>query len=381
MEEPCDWNVIVQPPSKNDLALSLGSNVEKKQPKSEQTVSKSPKEPQHRLLTKEQTERYSPARTQKSSIDRNKVKKAVTGPDHLHSAETLEPRPALTRKEMQEALPKIPPLPSFKPQAVRPVSFTEALADFESFMTTGSGRTVEIIKLYGTHEVNTLADEQQKNNADASAGTDGACIKSYSKHEEQVLKDEIAQSEQSVGSASRCMAGSSSSSLDSESEMETEQKTDASASSSLSSAPNLNCGPQHVVKLSARTASMAKQPIKLRPSPSKPQIKTHPNNHTQAVQHCKSRSMSEEKRAGKTAKVKEGSWKTRRRTQEEDEEEDGESSQEEGNGHEQDYWRACYQAWKEYYSSLSSASYYHSHYNWLAAYRMNAVYMMEMMKR
>lgn len=381
MEEPCDWNVIVQPPSKNDLALSLGSNVEKKQPKSEQTVSKSPKEPQHRLLTKEQTERYSPARTQKSSIDRNKVKKPVTGPDHLHSAETLEPRPALTRKEMQEALPKIPPLPSFKPQAVRPVSFTEALADFESFMTTGSGRTVEIIKLYGTHEVNTLADEQQKNNADGSAGTDWACIKSYSKHEEQVLRDEIAQSEQSVGSTSRCMAGSSSSSLDSESEMETEQKTDASASSSLSSAPNLNCGPQHVVKLSARTASMAKQPIKLRPSPSKPSIKTHPNNHTQAVQHCKSRSMSEEKRAGKTAKVKEGSWKTRRRTQEEDEEEDGESSQEEGNGHEQDYWRACYQAWKEYYSSLSSASYYHSHYNWLAAYRMNAVYMMEMMKR
>lgn len=376
--------MIVQPPSKNDLALSLGSSVEKKQPKSEQAVSKSPKEPQHTLLTKEQTERHSPARTQKSNIDRNKVKKPVAAPDHLPSAETLEPCPALTRKEMQEALPKIPPLPSFKPQAVRPVSFTEAMADFENFMTAGPGRSVEIIKQYGTHdEVNNLADEQHKNNADSSAGTDGACIKSYSKHEEQVLIDEVAHSERSVGSTSRCTSGSSSSSLDSGSEMETEQKTDASASSSLSSTPNLNCGPQHIAKSSAHAASMAKQPIKLRPSPSKHQIVTHhPNNHTQVLQHCKSRSVSEEKRAGKTAKVKEGSWKTQRRTQEEeDEEEDNESSQEEGNGHEQDYWRACYQAWEEYYSSLSSAYYYHSHYNWLAAYRMNAVYMMEMMKR
>ncbi|MCI4380725.1 hypothetical protein PGIGA_G00243480 [Pangasianodon gigas] len=392
MEEPCDWNVIVQPPSKNDLALSLGSNVEKKQPKSEQTVSKAPKEPRHTLLTKEQTERRSPARTQKSSSDRNKGKKPVTTPDLLPSAENLEPHPALTRKEMQEALPKIPPLPSFKPQGVRPVSFTEAMADFENFMTNGPGQSVEIIRQYGTHdEVTTMADEQHKNSADSSAGIDGACIKSYSKHEEQVLMDGIAQSQRSVGSSScpvtsRCMSGSSSSSLDSESEMETEQKTDASASSSLSSAPHLNCGLQHIAKSSTHAASTAKQPIKLRPSPSKPQIKTHhPNNHAQALQHCKSRSVSEEKRAGKTAKVKEGSWRTQRRTQEEDddddEEEDNESSQEEGNGHEQDYWRACYQAWEEYYNSLSSAHYYHSHYNWLAAYRMNAVYMMEMMKR
>lgn len=389
MEEPCDWNVIVQPPSKNDLSLSLGPSVRKKRPKSEQTVSKSPKEPRN---TKEQTECLSPARIQKSNTDRNKVNKPVTAPDHLPSAEILEPRPALTRKEMQEALPKIPPLPSFKPQAVRPVSFAEAMADFENFMTAGPGRSVEIIRQYGTHnEVNTMVDGQYKTNADRSAGTDGACIKSYSEHEDQVLMDGIAQSQQSVSSVScpvtsRRMSGSSSSSLDSESEMETEQKTDASASSSVSSAPHLNCGPQHIAKSTTYTANTAKQPIKLSPSPYKPQIKTpRPNNHAPALQYCKSRSMSEEKRSGKTAKVKEGSWRTQRRTQEEEEEdkeeEDSESSHEEGNGREQDYWRACYQAWEEYYNSLSSAYYYHSHYNWLAAYRMNAVYMMEMMKR
>lgn len=388
MEEPCDWNVIVQPPSKNDLGLSLGSNVRKKRPKSEQAVSKSPKEPRNTLLTKEQTDCHSPARTQKSNTDRNKVNKPVTAPDHLASAENLEPHPALTREEMQEALPKIPPLPSFKPQAVRPISFAEAMADFENFMTAGPGRSVEIIRQYGTHdEVNTMVDGQYKSNADRGAGTDGTCIKSYSEHEEQVLMDGIAQSQQSVGSVScpvtsRRMSGSSSSSLDSESEMETEQKTDASASSSVSSAPHLSCGPQHIAKSTTYAASAAKQPIKLSPTPCKPQIKTpHPNNHAPALQYCKSRSMSEEKSSGKTAKVKEGSWRTQRRTQEDNEEVDSESSQEEGNGHEQDYWKACYQAWEEYYNSLSSAYYYRSHYNWLAAYRMNAVYMMEMMKR
>lgn len=388
MEEPCDWNVIVQPPSKNDLALSVGSSVEKKQPKSEQTVSKPPKEPHRALFTKE---RRSPTRIQKSNNDRNRGKTSASAPDHLPSAENLEPRPALTRKEMQEALPKIPPLPSFKPQAVRPVSFAEAMADFENFMTAGPGRSVEIIRQYGENqEVITLADGLPDINVDSNAGTDGICIKSYSRREEQVLMDGIAPTVQqhSVGSTSypvtsRCMSGSSSSSLDSESEMETEQKTDASASSSLSSAPQLNCGPQDFTK-SAHAASTAKQPIKVRPSPSNPQIKTrHANNHAQALQRCKSRSVSEEKRAGKTAKVNEGSSRTQRRTQEEEEgdnmQEDSESS-DEGNAYEQDYWRACYRAWEEYYNSSSSAYYYHSHYNWLAAYRMNAVYMMEMMK-
>ncbi|KAG7332544.1 hypothetical protein KOW79_004378 [Hemibagrus wyckioides] len=381
MEESCDWNVIVQPPSKNALALSLGSSVEKRKPKSEQTVSKSPKEPQHTLPTKHQPEHHSPAKTQKSSSERNKGKNPITAPDHLPSAENLEPRPALTRKEMQEALPKIPPLPSFKPQAVRPVSFTDAMADFENFMTAGLGRSVEIIRQYGTHdEVNVMTDEQHKNNADSSAFN-----KSYIKDNEQVLMDRIAQSEQPLSSvsypvSSRGMSASSSSSLDSESEMETEQKTDASASSSVSSAPYKNCAQQNMAK-STHTASKAKQLIKLKPSLSKPQIKTHhPNNYAQAFQHCKSRSVSEEKGSGKTAKVKEGSWRTPRKSEEE-KEEDNESSEEEGNEEDHDYWRACHQAWEEYYSSLHSAYYYHSHYNWLAAYRMNAVYMMEMMKR
>lgn len=380
MEEPCDWNVIVQPP-KNDLAL--GSSVEKKQPKSEHRVHKSPKEPLHTPLTKQQPECSSPARIQKSSSERNKGKNPVTAPDHLPSAETLEPRPALTRKEMQEALPKIPPLPSFKPKAVRPVSFTDALADFENFMTAGLGRSVEIIRQYGTHdEIDILADEEHKINADSSAGTDGALNKSYSKDKEQVLMGGIAQSQQplrpvSYPVTSRSMSGSSSSSSDRESEMETEQKTDASASSSVSSTTHLNSAQQHIAK-SAHTASKAKQPIKPKQSPSKSQIKTpHPNNHTPAHQPCKSRSVSEEKRSGKTAKVKEGSWRTPRMYEEE---EDNESSQEEGHGHDHDYWRACHQAWEEYYSSLHSANFYQAHYNWLAAYRMNAVYMMEMMK-
>lgn len=384
MEEPCDWKVIVQPPSKNDLALSLTSNTEKKPPKSAQKVSKPSKEPRQPLLTKEQVESQNPATTQKSSTDRNKDKKRSAAPDHLPSAENLKPCPDLARKEMQDALPKIPPLPSFKSRVGRPVCFTEAKADFENFMSAGPGRSVEIIRQYGTHEeIHIMTDEQHEINAVSSAGSDSNCVKSYSLSEEQDVVDGISRQSEVLPSypvTSRCMSDGSSSSLDSESEMETEQKTDASASSSLSSAPHLKCTPQpHIVK-STHVASTAKQPIK-----PKPLIKAHhPNNLSRAFQPCKSRSVSEEKRAWKTPKVKDWSCRAQRRTQEEDEEDDkdddNELSQEEGNGHEQEYWRACYRAWEEYYNS-SSAYYYHSHYSWLAAYRMNAVYMMEMMKR
>ncbi|TSN76527.1 putative ATP-dependent RNA helicase DDX20 [Bagarius yarrelli] len=382
MEEPCDWNVAVQAPSKKDLALSLRSSVDKKQPKSEQTISKPIKEPQHAPLTKDQTEHLCPDKNQKSKTDRKKSKHPVTAPAHLPTAESLEPRPALTRKEMQEALPKISPLPFFKPQTVRHVYLADAMADFEHFMTAGPGRSVEIIRQYGTHdEVNTMADERHENNAVDKAGTYDICNK-LGKDEDKVLI-EIAQSQHLQSSASypvtaRCGPDSSSSSLDSESEMETEQKTDASASSSLSSAPCLNSAQQHISKL-PRVTPKANQPVKLRADPSKPQIKTHPNNHAQARQHCKSRSMSKKKRSGMSAKAEEGNWRTHKRIEERKEE----LSQEEGieeNGYNPDYWTACYQAWKEYYRSSSSAYYYHSHYNWLAAYRMNAVYMMEMMK-
>lgn len=50
------------------------------------------------------------------------------------------------------------------------------------------------------------------------------------------------------------------------------------------------------------------------------------------------------------------------------------------------YWRATYRAWSDYYASVSAfqsrgyPSCYGAAHSWMAAYRMNAVYMEELLK-
>ncbi|XP_036434615.1 probable ATP-dependent RNA helicase DDX20 [Colossoma macropomum] len=389
MEEQCDWDITVQPPSKSDLSFSVEPKVDrKKRATSEPAASKTSKQAQRTLSTKDQPEHHSPAKTQPPSSDRKKSKKPAVGTEASVASPkagapdpNVEPSSALTRQEMQDALPKIPPLPSFKPPAQRPMSFAEAVADFENFMTNGPGRSVEIIRLYGARdERTTTVNGQYKNHV--------AEVEPYPQDEKHGLLDGITcPSQRSVDSTSCRMPSSltsdSSSSSGSESEMETEQKTDASASSSLSSAPQkqnsyrqpqLHSAPKHITEPSPSKASTAKQPVKSRPNQAKPQVKTHhPHYQSQAVHNQRLKSGPEKKRAGKAAKADVARWKKDTGRQEDEEEEYSEEEEED----EQDYWRAYYRAWQEYYSP---AYYYHSPYNWLAAYRMNTVYMMEMMK-
>ncbi|KAI4897666.1 hypothetical protein NFI96_027620, partial [Prochilodus magdalenae] len=387
MEEQCDWDITVQPPSKSDLPLSFEPKVDrKKRPTFEPAASKTSKQAQRVLSTKEQSKHHSPAKTQTPSDRKKSNKPSASAEAPMPSSKvgssvpTLEPSSALTRKEMQDALPKIPPLPSFKASAQRLTPFAEAVADFENFITAGPGRFVEIIRQYGGNdEESTVVIEQHMNHADD--------VKPYTQNGNDGLLDGITSPTQpSLNSASCPMpsrwTSDSCSSSESESEMETEQKTDASASSSISSAPqkqnsfrqpHLPHGPKHITEPTPSIVSSAKQPVKSRPGPAKPQIKTHHSHYPSQVlrnQHLKSG--SEKQRAGKAARANEARQK-KHAVRQEDEEEHSEEEEED----EQDYWRAYYQAWEEYYSS---AYYYHSPYNWLAAYRMNTVYMMEMMK-
>uniref|UniRef100_G3N4M8 Uncharacterized protein n=1 Tax=Gasterosteus aculeatus TaxID=69293 RepID=G3N4M8_GASAC len=56
---------------------------------------------------------------------------------------------AATRREQQDALPKIPPLSSFKGHRSRVVTLEEAEQDFYGFITAGEGRSVEVIREFG----------------------------------------------------------------------------------------------------------------------------------------------------------------------------------------------------------------------------------------
>ncbi|KAG8002625.1 putative ATP-dependent RNA helicase DDX20 [Nibea albiflora] len=69
--------------------------------------------------------------------------------------------------------------------------------------------------------------------------------------------------------------------------------------------------------------------------------------------------------------------------EDEDEEEDDEGEEE---WSAEAYWRASYRAWNDYYASMSPfkehgyQNYYSVAHNWMAAYRMNTVYMEELLK-
>lgn len=63
-----------------------------------------------------------------------------------------------------------------------------------------------------------------------------------------------------------------------------------------------------------------------------------------------------------------------------------EAEEEEAWSHEA-YWRSSYRAWRDFYSSFSAPaghpgyySCYTAAHHWMAAYRMNAVYMEELLK-
>lgn len=48
----------------------------------------------------------------------------------------------------------------------------------------------------------------------------------------------------------------------------------------------------------------------------------------------------------------------------------------------EEYWRAYYRAWQEYYAAASHSYYWNAqrHPSWMAAYHMNTVYLQEMMR-
>uniref|UniRef100_A0A671VX92 RNA helicase n=1 Tax=Sparus aurata TaxID=8175 RepID=A0A671VX92_SPAAU len=179
------------------------------------------------------------------------------------------PQVAPTRKELQDALPKIPPLSSFKSCPSRFVSFEEAEQDFHSFITTGLGRSVDVIREFRGREEGD-PDENSGHRECFTLYDDGAeSLKQHGKRWKTDLSDE----------------------------------------------------------------------------------REHDD------------------------------------VNDDDDEEEEEEEEEEGEWSAESYWRASYRAWSDYYASMSPypEQGYQNHYysvaqNWMAAYRMNAVYMEELLK-
>ncbi|XP_063065586.1 probable ATP-dependent RNA helicase DDX20 [Engraulis encrasicolus] len=202
MEERCDWDVTKQPPLQDDLAPLSLPRRKKTAPSPSHTTNQEP-EPDHMTRDEESHQpirkqnananasgaRGSPAPEVQGRGDGERQQPKLKQPPRKDSAPQKQPprkdsapqkqpprkdtappqaghqgrggedggrvdgttaaAAGLSSREQQQlSLPKIPPLPSFKPRCDRPLRLEAAILDFERFMSEGPGRDVEIIRQY-----------------------------------------------------------------------------------------------------------------------------------------------------------------------------------------------------------------------------------------
>ncbi|KAK2851491.1 hypothetical protein Q5P01_007767 [Channa striata] len=302
--------------------------------------------------------------------------------------ETSQAEP--TRKELQDALPKIPPLSSFKSRRSRFITFEEAEQDFQSFITTGLGRSVEVIRQFRGRDDNDPSDQNG--------------------HTESVtLDDDGAQSFTQNGQRSKCVISHprlSSLSSSSRSDTEESRRDDETAGSSTECRARTEMKARHTPSLpkpqaspttsKGFTSSAAKK--EQTPCSSNGRTSSQPENSESAPNIRLSLETSQaapaQTRRNDSKKLKEFPEKMmternrgrHKKEQNEEEMEQEEEEEEEEEWTAETYWKACYRAWNNYYASMSPFQeegyqrYYSVAHNWLAAYRMNAVYMEELMK-
>uniref|UniRef100_A0A8C2XND8 RNA helicase n=1 Tax=Cyclopterus lumpus TaxID=8103 RepID=A0A8C2XND8_CYCLU len=319
MDEPCDWDVCT-------AASTLGTSC--------QLSSRTQKKKKHGQRSRENTVPTAGPETTK----------ATPGEDALPRRRPPPPPPpaAPTRKELQDALPKIPPLGSFKSRRSRFVTFEDAERDFRGFITTGPGRSVEVIREFGGGE-----------DGDPSIGhRESFTLDDHDGGECLNLKGERWKAD---FSPSRAVSGSSNS-------QHNDSERNRTRGGEYEQMPP---GSKPKVDPSAYGAFAAPAPQKFH--------QTSRGSAPPLPERCEARP-SVEPSGPKTGRR--GSRKMAEKTSEQRSDEDEWSAEA--------YWRASYRAWNDYYASVTPfqerghQSYYSAAHSWMAAYRMNAVYMQEL---
>uniref|UniRef100_A0A8C6L926 RNA helicase n=1 Tax=Nothobranchius furzeri TaxID=105023 RepID=A0A8C6L926_NOTFU len=346
MGESCDWDVCTEASTPESVSQLLSRTEKKKcsrpssHPIKDQSV-------EHRSQRKEDKTHAAPKTAPCGGKD---VKQTSSARERLPQS---PPRVTPTRKELQDALPKIPPLSSFKSHRQRFVTFEEAERDFQTFITSGLGRNVEIIREF----------------RGKGCGDENVHKEYITLHDDtnQSLIQNVQQPQSDLSSQSS--ESDSSSSL---SDMEDDLKPEGL---------NQQMGAEQkaVVKLE----SMQPPPVpRIYNQVAQPESNTSiQSTETGSRQHQPKKMIKEIQKDPE--KLKEPPKRERDidgciEMDDDDEEEEEWSSE--------IYWRACYRAWSDYYSSMSRfperefQSHYHVAHSWMAAYRMNAVYMQELMK-
>ncbi|XP_026101012.1 probable ATP-dependent RNA helicase DDX20 [Carassius auratus] len=357
MEEACDWDVIIEPPSKPTQKIpDVSKPGKKKQVKSEKPTSKPSREPH---ISKVITERATSDKSNSGAEINVKSHSPKPGRQKpLQSATNLQ-HDSTPQREQNHTLPRIPPLSSFKLHAQKVTTFNEAVMDYENFITEGPGRSVEIIRQYdGFNRSQDAVNGLQYNYDD---GHDNhKAYKTYVPEESHSHQDLPPPQQVSELSSEQKTLSVSSDDSSSESEMVVEESESSSSVPYRSS----HCTPAHpddqvseLNEFSLPSAKVFQQTSRNKQMPSKPQSQNPANHHSLPQKHRPA------SKSGRKAASAGQRWKKR------------ETDDLEEEVARQDYW-SSYRAWVEYYNSY----YHHSPYNWITGFNMNSVYIKEMMK-
>ncbi|CAL8276574.1 unnamed protein product [Boreogadus saida] len=341
--------------------------------------------------------------------------KHAAAPQARHTPAPQAPQ-GPTRKELQEALPKIPPLSSFKNLSHSLMTLEEAELDFQAFISEGPGRSVEVIRQFkgqnedgqpSMHTESHMLHDDEDNALKRSLQSGGGRAAAPAPHRTPSVKMEVDPAHRRSGSGSSSTSSSSSSSSDDDDDEGMEEER-----------PKAKALPR-----SAPSRTDARQRSKAEPGPNKTkaQVPTVPptaSHRTRRTPHGgalerdepargghpvpwrEERSLADPSREGRGADGAVGRKEQRvcdkRRRDDEGREEimegqpRGEGSSEEEEEEEEwsnaDDWRAYYRSWEQYYEAMACHPQpgYHSYYSqansWMAAYRMNTVYINELLK-
>nr|XP_057941744.1 probable ATP-dependent RNA helicase DDX20 [Doryrhamphus excisus] len=342
MTEQCDWDVCAEA-STPDIQAQLFSKIEKKKgrPKASSLVDRSP----------------APCPIMEDAQDTRRPKIPNTPAKHGVEAHSGNAFPKTTRssKEFQDTLPKIPPLSSFKSSRSRFVTFEEAQRDFHEFITTGLGRSVEVIREFTGQEDGSTHNGQRHTITLDDDDDDGSqkCLSAKCSSDVQM---------ESTGGHFEKSPGN-----------ENNRNPTEISHGCASGEPTVEPIPSED-SITFPTTHKTTSP-QLENFESTIKADSHANN--KPAQTKKHRKVKVEKRSRRKQENINEYYKSQ--TDEEEYDEEGDDSAD-------TYWRAWYSAWNDYYSSLSPFQgqgyqhYYSAAHNWMAAYRMNTVYMEELLK-
>lgn len=377
MEEACDWNVEIM--SMNDTSQAVMSEGKADDSLKMQNVgidtlpelgtsrkiTKTVQPKQKKIAKKKSTEKENPqewmnvetSSLPKKPADSSKPKRTVEG---LGSDGKIQ-------QGLDNSLPKIPSLSSFKRPVVCTSSFAELVEDYEQFIKEGLEKHVEVIRVYSdsvSHAERLASENLDKENSSLDMASDAV-------NNPEQCNLSLHSSDESYSSSSSLSESEESSeeSRHSQEKLKTKERSGSYPDLSAEKTDEAAAGKLNVDDFSASSKDMQQASL----------VKANSYVNKDVI-------ISNPKRLKKRSKKVTQLF--RRELCPETQDDMYQMDYMNASAFPYDtmsyanYWRSYYQAWQSYHSAVSS-SYYRNVYkcsNWMSAYHMHSVYLHEMLK-